>query len=333
MTHSTATAPSATYSLETPSAHASASGGRMRQLHWCLRLGAAACFVGHGAFGIITKAAWVPYFGLVGIPSDLAYALMPVVGTVDILMGIAVLVSPRPAILLYMAVWAVWTALLRPFTGESFFETLERAGNYGVPFAMLLLLGWPRTLGGWFRAGDGIPAEPATLERVLRWTTAVLLFGHGALAAITGKALFATHYATLGMPGSVAPAIGWLEMLVAVAALFVRVPAFFIAIAVWKLATEALFPIAGAPIWEFIERAGSYAAPVGVALLLWGSGPNRRVGVWPPNRQSGSGPKPLIGVWPQIANWGLAPKTSKHPEGHHHDAHTARTRPCRERAR
>jgi hypothetical protein len=26
-------------------------------------------FVGHGAFGIITKAAWVPYFEVVGIPS------------------------------------------------------------------------------------------------------------------------------------------------------------------------------------------------------------------------------------------------------------------------
>ena len=40
-----------------------------------------------------------------------------------------------------------------------------------------------------------------------------------------------------------------------------------IAIAVWKIGTEALFPIAGAPIWEFIERGGSYAAPLALALL------------------------------------------------------------------
>src|SRR5262245_50008804 len=77
-----------------------------RRIHWILRLGAAACFIGHGAFGIITKAAWVPYFGVVGIGSDTTYALMPVVGTVDILMGVAVLFSPRPFILMYMAVWA-----------------------------------------------------------------------------------------------------------------------------------------------------------------------------------------------------------------------------------
>ena len=37
---------------------------------------------------------------------------------------------------------------------------------------------------------------------------------------------------------------------------------------VWKLATEALSPMAGAPIWVFIEHGGSYAAPLVLALLL-----------------------------------------------------------------
>jgi hypothetical protein len=274
MTHVSTAATTAAYSHSSASSHVAGTDVRMRRLHWCLRIGAAACFVGHGAFGIITKAAWIPYFGLVGIPADVAYVLMPVVGTFDILMGLAVLISPRPAVLLYMAVWALWTALLRPLTGESAFETLERAGNYGVPLAMLLMIGWPRSLGGWFSPGDGTPASPLTLRRVLQWTTAVLLFGHGALAAVTGKALFATHYAALGLPGPIAPYIGGVEMVVAVAALFLPVPALFIAIAVWKLGTEALFPVAGAPIWEFIERAGSYAAPIGVAILTLRSNPN-----------------------------------------------------------
>ena len=34
----------------------------------------------------------------------------------------------------------------------------------------------------------------------------------------------------------------------------------------WKLATEAFRPLAGEPIWEFIERRGSYGAPL---ALLW----------------------------------------------------------------
>src|SRR5829696_9331125 len=87
------------------SADAGESARRLRAVHWCLRIGAAACFVGHGAFGVMTKAAWVPYFAVAGVPADSAYALMPVVGTIDIAMGVAVLVSPRPFMLLYMAVW------------------------------------------------------------------------------------------------------------------------------------------------------------------------------------------------------------------------------------
>jgi hypothetical protein len=70
-----------------------------------LRIAVFAVFVGHGAFGIITKAAWVPYFGVVGIPEAAAWQLMPVVGTVDIILGILALVRPMPVVLLYMATW------------------------------------------------------------------------------------------------------------------------------------------------------------------------------------------------------------------------------------
>ena len=97
------------------------------------------CFIGHGAFGFITKAAWLPYFALLGIPERWAWRLMPVVGAVDVMLGMAVLFAPRGLPLAYMAGWALWTALLRPLTGESVFEALERAGNYGVPLALLVL--------------------------------------------------------------------------------------------------------------------------------------------------------------------------------------------------
>jgi hypothetical protein len=100
------------------------------------------CFIGHGAFGILTKEAWVPYFAVAGISREWAFTLMPLVGTVDILVGILTLVSPRRAALLYMAGWGLWTATLRPLAGESIWEVLERAGNYGVPLAFLVFCGW-----------------------------------------------------------------------------------------------------------------------------------------------------------------------------------------------
>jgi len=242
----------------------------VRAVYWCLRVAAAACFIGHGAFGIITKAAWVPYFGVVGIPADWAWKLMPVIGTVDIAAGISVLLSPRPFVLLYMAVWATWTALLRPLSGDSSFEAIERAGNYGVPLALLLLCGWPRDLKAWFRhlTPPLATAQPATIGRVLVWTTALLLFGHGALAAIAAKPVLASHFALVGLPTNAMAIAGWGEMVAAAAVVARPTPMPFLAIAAWKMATEALYPMSGTPIWEFVERAGSYAAPLALALIL-----------------------------------------------------------------
>lgn len=238
--------------------------------YWTLRLGAAFCFIGHGAFGFITKAAWIPYFGVVGIPEAWAWQLMPIVGAVDVMAGMAVLFAPRGLPLVYMAIWATWTALLRPLAGESVFETLERAGNYGVPLALMLLTAMPRSVAG-LRALVAAPStRSAALEKArqaLQWTTVVLLVGHGALG-IGDKALLATHYATIGLPAATTAMVGWFELALAAVVAIRPVAGLLVFVAAWKLATEFLFVTAGAPIWELVERAGSYAAPLALAMLV-----------------------------------------------------------------
>lgn len=248
--------------------------GSARSLWWTLRIGAALCFIGHGAFGIITKEAWLPFFALAGIGRDGAFALMPVIGTVDIMVGLSVLISPRPAVLLYMVAWAVWTAALRPLSGDTMFELLERAGNYGVPLAMLVMC---RPSGGWRTwLAPAIPhAMTADIQRTLRaalaGTTALLILGHGALG-IRGAPSLTGHYASLGVSAEAAavaaPMVGWLE--VALVALLLLRPSATLALTLvaWKLATESLWLVAGAPVWEFVERAGSYAAPLALALVI-----------------------------------------------------------------
>jgi hypothetical protein len=121
------------------------------QIFWLLRLACAAEFIGHGAFGIITKAVWVPYFGVIGIPEDLAYTLMPVIGTIDISLGLLVLLTPVRAALLYMAFWGFMTATIRPIAGEPIWEFLERAPNWGVPLALLYLRGWGTSVRTWLQ--------------------------------------------------------------------------------------------------------------------------------------------------------------------------------------
>jgi len=243
---------------------------RINQIWWVLRVGAAACFIGHGAFGIIGKEAWLPYFALVGIGPDWAFRLMPIVGSVDILAGISVLLRPRPFVLLYMTLWALWTASLRPLTGDAFAELIERAGNYGVPLALLFMSEWPRDFRSWFRGSRRRSAESRLLQRVsltLLGTTAALLTGH-ALLGIAGKPGLLQHYTSLGLAGAAAAGIvGRFELGLVALALALPTPVVAAFVAGWKLATESLYLVAGAPFWEVVERGGSYAAPLALLVI------------------------------------------------------------------
>jgi hypothetical protein len=242
-------------------------------LHWTLRVGAFLCFVGHGAFGIMTKQAWLPYFAVAHIGPATAYSLMPVIGAIDFAMGCLVLFSPRPAVVYWMTLWAVWTALLRPLAGESGWEALERAGNYGVPLALILLAAPSRGVVSFFAP---ISLRQLTerllrnLEIVLVAVVVLLLVGHGALG-VEGKPGLVSNYASIfpdGVAARMTPIVGGGEIVLAL--VLARWPSVRLAlfIAVWKLAIESLFLAAGAPLWEIVERGGSYAAPVALAIVL-----------------------------------------------------------------
>jgi len=212
---------------------------------------------------------------VVGIPEWLAWPLMPVVGTVDIALGILTLFRPMRAVMLYMALWGLWTALLRPLSGEPVWELLERAGNYGIPLAFLLFSGPARTFGDWFSAvgvPTDTPAHAARIAWVLRLTTAALLIGHGGFGAFMEKAAWFDYFGAVAITRSTVEAaalitrIGWFE--IGLGLLVMVWPAYGVLVFafVWKVATELLRPAVGEPFWEFIERGGSYAAPL--ALLV-----------------------------------------------------------------
>jgi hypothetical protein len=259
--------------------------GEWNRVHWVLRVGVAACFIGHGAFGIITKASWLPFFAFAGIGPDAAYRLMPVIGAVDVTLGVIALVSPRPALLLYMAVWSFFTAALRPLTGDHVWEMVERAGNFGVPLMLLATAQWPRTRREWFAslrlavAGDD---RRGLLAAVAIPTIALLLIGHGALGML-GAPTLVTHAALVGGPDG-APELAFRMGLadLAGAAMILWNPTAGLAALIcgWKIASEGLFIAGGAPVWEFVERSGSYAAPMALALLgLGGTVPTLTAGV------------------------------------------------------
>lgn len=249
----------------------------------------AAEFVGHGVFGWRCKPSWTPYFGVAGIDPATACRLMPWVGTHDVLLGVLGLVSPRPALLAWMTFWGFFTATLRPLAGEPVWEMVERAGNFGLP-AAFLLLAWPRGDGhsglgerfaAWWRPIRFAAPNLETLPRVslvLRATTALLLVGHGALGAFCCKPLLASHYALLGWRPLAVGSAGWLldpvqwiggaEMALGVTLFSRPIPGLLLLAGCWKLFSESLYPLSGAPLWELVERGGSYAAPLGLWMLI-----------------------------------------------------------------
>jgi phosphohistidine phosphatase SixA len=229
-----------------------------------LRIGVSMCFIGHGAFGLLQKRDWLPFFNAFGIGPDWAMNLMPLVGSVDIAIGLAALFLPLRAVFLYGVVWCAFTAALRPLAAQSFGELIERAGNYGVPLAMLALTTGQRWFSRVATPREGGP-HLARVASVCRWTTAILLAGHGWLA-LEGKVLLQDHLTLVG-GASWLRTLGVFELGLAAASILFPSRSLFAGIVGWKLATESLFVFSGAPVWEFVERGGSYVAPLVAAML------------------------------------------------------------------
>jgi uncharacterized membrane protein YphA (DoxX/SURF4 family) len=235
-----------------------------QKLHFTLRVAVAMCFIGHGAFGIITKPIWCNYFAVLGIGHDLAYRLMPVLGTFDILLGVIMLVYPIRAIPLWLVIWGAVTALLRPLSGEPFAEFIERAGNFGAPLALLIMSGMGRLF---TRIRTGRPLEEETLAKVvvcLRIVAFLLLVGHGWLNVIGKKGLLG-QYTSIGLshPQQIALTIGLLEIMAGALVLVRPFRSLVLVLLVWKMASELFYP--HYELIEWIERGGSY----GVLLALY----------------------------------------------------------------
>jgi hypothetical protein len=163
---------------------------------------------------------------------------------------------------------------LRPLAGQGWSEFFERAGNYGVPIAILVVVGFGRP---WLaRLPDtwsGLDASARTrLIWTLRITTACLLAGHAGCALLLEKPALADHYEIFGVADTAAmmATVGWFEAGLAVAVLASRSAAIPVFVCVWKVASESLVFTSGgaAPLFELVERGGSYVAPLALAWML-----------------------------------------------------------------
>lgn len=112
-----------------------------------LRVAASLTFLGHGLEALALKPIFLAYLqhtgGLVGLPLsyDAAAVMLRVIGTVDLVVGTALLWrGPRPWLTGYMGAWGIITALARVvYAGPAgLVDALVRAGNGGAPLALWL---------------------------------------------------------------------------------------------------------------------------------------------------------------------------------------------------
>tara|TARA_Y100000310_G_C20678303_1_gene814376 strand:- start:2171 stop:2563 length:393 start_codon:yes stop_codon:yes gene_type:complete len=118
---------------------------------WALRIAVFGSFLGHGVFALQGKESWIPYFTSVGISESMAATLLPLIGTMDVVVALFALFYPIRAVLAWATVWGFATALIRPISGEPIWDFVERAANWGAPLALLYLKGIPKKAKEWFR--------------------------------------------------------------------------------------------------------------------------------------------------------------------------------------
>jgi hypothetical protein len=109
-----------------------------------------------------------------------------------------------------------------------------------------------------------------TPEWILRLGVFGTFLGHG-IFALQVKPGWLPYFTAVGISESTGaallPLIGMMDVVVAILALVWPLRIVLVWATIWGFWTALLRPIAGQPIWDFIERWANWAAPLGLLAL------------------------------------------------------------------
>jgi hypothetical protein len=130
------------------------------------------------------KAEWARYLGALGLSAGTveAAALVPLVGCLELALGLLVLGAPLPGLLLFAFGWKVGTEALRPLTGEPLWEFIERGGSYAALLGLAWIAGAGQTPGVARRLADTVRGRLPAPRPVLAALVATDLLLVSALA-------------------------------------------------------------------------------------------------------------------------------------------------------
>jgi len=111
------------------------------------------------------------------------------------------------------------------------------------------------------------------LDAILRVVTAAAFVGHGAFGAVMAKEAWVGYFGAVGIDAATVEAaslislVGWFEIALGLFIVVKPIRAVLLAMVVWKVGIEFLRPLAGEPMWEFIERASNMIAPLALIYV------------------------------------------------------------------
>lgn len=109
------------------------------------------------------------------------------------------------------------------------------------------------------------------IEIILRIAVFGVFLGHGYFA-YTVKEHWISYLEAVGFSfdGAVTlmPYIGLLDFIVAAIILIYPIRIVVLLAMIWALATATVRPISGEPIWDFVERAANWGAPLALLVTL-----------------------------------------------------------------
>ncbi len=111
-----------------------------------LRIGIFGTFLGHGIFALGIKQSWIPLITAFGFKEATATTLLPIIGSIDIMVALFALFWPIRIVLIWATIWAFVTALARPIAGDPIWDFVERTANWAAPLALTVLQGIPKKL-------------------------------------------------------------------------------------------------------------------------------------------------------------------------------------------
>lgn len=116
-------------------------------------------------------------------------------------------------------------------------------------------------------------------EWVLRIAVAGEFIGHGVFA-LQQKASWLEYFAAVGIGPDAAltlmPVIGILDITLAILVLVKPIRIALLWMVFWGFWTALLRPIAGEPIWDFVERWANWGAPLALYYIVFNSSKSGR---------------------------------------------------------